>query len=636
MINEEPPSSFAAEAADMETDPARLADLARYPMLAPLVAENPSTRTETLMNLYALDIPNVRRGIARNPGAPMDLLFKLAREYPADFLQNPLLPMLNLTQPNFAKSIPAHAWIGILRCEEIPSFWFKVIKADNYFQRFNAKTWEIMQMHVAMAGEAPDGWREVAGMALKKYQKNMPKASPLSHNEEFALFILFVLLFPLATPMVKARWDWNTRASANIRDNIQLALAAGVPIDRGGLKVLARKPDVSLQVAVARHAMTPTRILAHLSKYGSPAVRGAVAGNPQTPGQNIARLLTDAHAMVRRRAVTHPAVGRQDFGYLQYDEDATVRAAIAGRHGLDASIYTRLSCDAAYQVRRALARNVQVSQEILRLLAHDGEPEVRAAAASNPRLPLDLLAGLSRDDAEIVRAGLGSNARLSSDSAEQFLHDQSLMVRKALAANPRTPIALLDALLHTEEMTIWQGLVRHPRLEPAQLIYLAEHGDIAVRSAVAAHKRTPLEVLERLARENRRELWQGLVTNPHTPLPILKRAIETEDYKIWFSVMNHPAMMQSRGQPFVELLQKKLRPLLIENTLPAWFRKAVLQYYTSLPVAIVEIFAESPSWEERYLVARYPYATAAVLETLAHDGNRYVRAAARVALRNAR
>lgn len=629
MINEEPPLSFAAEAASMDTDPARLADLACYPMLAPIVAENPSTHLDTLTYLYNLDIPEVRRGLARNPSAPIDLLFKLVRECPADFLQNPLLPMLNLTQPNFAKEIPSLSWAGLLRCEEVPPLWFKLIKADYRFQYHNAKIWDNMQMHVELAGEAPADWRRSVSSALKKYQKELVDKSLLSGDVEFPLLLLFVMLFPQGAPMLRERWERYTSAATDIRDKILPTLAAGFPIGTGGLKVLTRTADVNVQVAIARHAMTPTKTLRHFATYGKPAVRRAVASNPRTFPNDILMLAGDMDASVRQRAVTYHTLGSQDLAYLRYDDDASVRAAIATRHGLDDSCYTELGGDAAPEVRKALARNAQIPLDVLRLLARDSEPEVRAAAASNPRLPLDLIAALAQDDAEVVRAGVGGSARITTDIAEQLLQDQSIKVRKALAANPRTPVAFLDVLLQTGEMEIWQGLARQPRLEPAQLVYLAEHGDLQVRSAVVAHKRTPPEVLEQLAREDRKVIWQSLASNPHTPLAILQRAIETEDYGIWFRVMNHPAMMQCRRQPFLELLRKKMRTLIINDELPAWFRKAVWQYYPSLPAAIVETFAMSLRWEERYLVTRYPYVTPTTLEALAHDGNQYVRAAAR-------
>ncbi|GHO88477.1 hypothetical protein [Dictyobacter formicarum] len=629
MINEEPPSSFAVEAASMDTDPTRLADLVRYPILAPIVAENPSVNLDTLTHLYKLNIPEVRRGLARNPSVPMDLLFLLAREYPADFLQNPLLPMLNLAQPDFAKKIPALAWAGLLRCENIPPLWFKLIKADYRFQRYNLKTWESMQMHVTLGGEAPTDWRQIVATALKKYQQKLVDELLLSSDVEFSLLLLFVMLFPQVAPMLRERWARYTAASMDIRDKILPVLAAGIPIGTGGLKVLTRTDDVNLQIAVARHALTPARILAHFTTHGRPAVRRAVAGNPHTSAKDILTLTGDADATVRQRAVSHHTLSSQNLTYLRYDDDASVRAAIATRHGLDDAFYAELARDAASKVRKALARNVQIPQDVLCSLAVDSESEVRSAAASNPRLPLDLVEALARDEAEVVRASIGDSARLTADVAGQLLQDQSIKVRNALAANPRTPSAVLDVLLQTGEMEIWQGLARQPHLEPAQLVYLAKHGDLQVRSAVAAHKRTPIEMLEQLAREDRKEIWQALASNPHTPLTILKCAIETEDYEIWFRVMNHPAMMRCRRQPFLELLRKKMRTLIINDELPAWFRKAVWQYYPSLPAAIVETFAISLCWEERYLVTRYPYVTPTTLEALAHDGNQYVRAAAR-------
>jgi hypothetical protein len=58
----------------------------------------------------------------------------------------------------------------------------------------------------------------------------------------------------------------------------------------------------------------------------------------------------------------------------------------------------------------------------------------------------------------------------------------------------------------------------------------------------------------------------------------------------------------------------------------------LFQYYTALPTTILELFANSPNWEERYLVARHPQIAESVLDALSHDGICYVRAAANDAL----
>ena len=77
-----------------------------------------------------------------------------------------------------------------------------------------------------------------------------------------------------------------------------------------------------------------------------------------------------------------------------------------------------------------------------------------------------------------------------------------------------------------------------------------------------------------------------------------------------------------------------IQRLITTNSLPDWLRRVVFQYHAALPVALIEPFAASPYWEERYLAARYPRLPEALLNELAHDGIGYVRTVAGEALQH--
>ncbi len=233
-----------------------------------------------------------------------------------------------------------------------------------------------------------------------------------------------------------------------------------------------------------------------------------------------------------------------------------------------------------------------------------------------------------------MRAHLSGNARLLEQYTTQLTQDSSLMVRKYLATNPRTPTTLLHQLWLTGEMEIWLGLARHPHASPELLTWLAQQGDVRVRAIVAAHKHTPATVLHALARQNVREIWYGLVTNPHTPLAILELALATPYTDLWQRMLNHPVIICNQYRPFFALLTSKIQQLIASGNLPNWLRQVVFQYYTALPATIVEPFASSPYWEERYLAASHPHISTSVLDMLAHDGICYVRAAAQDTLKH--
>lgn len=149
-----------------------------------------------------------------------------------------------------------------------------------------------------------------------------------------------------------------------------------------------------------------------------------------------------------------------------------------------------------------------------------------------------------------------------------------------------------------------------------------------IQARVAAHKHTTVEVLHELAKQNKREIWYGLVANPHTPLDILELAYAMAYIELRQRIINHPVMVHNHHRPLLALLANKIQQLIAPGNLPNWLRQVVFQYYTSLPATIVEPFASSPYWEERYIAACHSHISTSVLDMLAHDGICYVREAA--------
>lgn len=345
---------------------------------------------------------------------------------------------------------------------------------------------------------------------------------------------------------------------------------------------------------------------------------------------------------------------------LALDAESTVRAAVARHPRLSLEISQLLAEDAAATVRAALARNVHASKETLVLLARDAHVEVRAALARNPRLPAEVFELLVQDERAEVRQGLASNPSLPFPLLEQLAANASPEVRCCLAANPRTPPGLLEAWLQGEIQPKPQGLpalaqkmlslrqpqskpsdkklllalARNPHAPSALLAALAEYrsGKFSaltdLYAAVAAHKRTPVETLKRLADRQDRAIWRSLAVNPHTPLDVLKRLLAVEDDELRVRVAHHPAVLRDQRRIVVDLLLEKVRQDKRSSMLPAWF----FFQQGELPETRFRQLLASTIWRDRYLVAQHPRASQETLTALTHDGNRFVRAAARTAL----
>lgn len=625
----------------MDTPAKRLEELARFPILLPLIAANPATPAAVLAQLSEANEVEIRRAVALNPNALLPVLGRLAGEFPGEFLRNPVLPILNMTRPGFIKELPFLAWASLLRFEQLSPAWFQQIKTDIRYQRNQDAIWKLLQLHVNLIGttrkvivlpyfdQRGRQWKAIIQDELKRDLQAAPRPAALAVGDEMDLFWLFVLLMPPAVPMLKAQWIQAARTSER---QAGLMLASSVAIGEKTLTRLTHEKSLFVRCQVARHPRTSAKILGRLASSRHPEVRSAVASNPRAPAGLISTLLADSQASVRRAAISHPSLTSEDYEIMALDHESSVRAALAALHLLDNTLFARLAGDPAATVRAAVARNLHAPQELLTILARDGESSVRAAVAGNPCLSTEMYVALLNDPAETVRARLAGNARLSEQNAARLAQDSSLLVLASLAANPRAPLSLLEQLWQTGEMEVRRGLARNPRLSLDLLAQLARQGDARVRAAVAAHKRTPPEVLRELAREDRREIWLALASNPHAPLDLLESALATSNVELWLRLFNHPAMQRNQRRPFFALLAGKLQQCIATDKLPDWLRRVVFQYYTALPAAFLKPLAASPFWEERYLAARHPRAPEALLNELAHDGICYVRTAAQDAL----
>jgi hypothetical protein len=75
-------SKLQQEAVNENTSPERLEELGNIPELAPLVARNINTSSETLKKLAKCEQDNILEAIVSNPNTPKEILIKLGLIYP--------------------------------------------------------------------------------------------------------------------------------------------------------------------------------------------------------------------------------------------------------------------------------------------------------------------------------------------------------------------------------------------------------------------------------------------------------------------------------------------------------------------------------------------------------------------------
>jgi hypothetical protein len=290
----DPPLHLRREAADPQTAPERLRELAQLPLLAPIVATNPAANAPLLRALADSNDATTRAAIAAHPNAPLDLLLHLGGEFPAAFCANPVLPLLLLEQPDLPARMEPDTLRRLLCYAGVPRSILRWIAAHAA-----PPEPEAARLHILLAGEAGAGWLAQARAAFWK-------TAPPSYGD-----LLLELLGLGAVPawlleMLAAIGDVEVRAAVARSPHTPRALRrAGASGDLRSYVRPAQLCDpetlgwlatggVYARRVAARNPMTPAPVLAQLADDESPIVHRAVAEHPDVPTALLERFAADS------------------------------------------------------------------------------------------------------------------------------------------------------------------------------------------------------------------------------------------------------------------------------------------------------------------------------------------------------
>lgn len=220
----------------------------------------------------------------------------------------------------------------------------------------------------------------------------------------------------------------------------------------------------------------------------------------------------------------------------------------------------------------------------------------------------------------------------SSSTPEQDACAEDFSVRAIAAAHPGLSYATLRTLADDPSPKVRAAVVQNPGITHELLAYLAGDDSSLVLRAVAAHPATPPELLERLVYEHS---WFNVpvrlaaAQRPDLAPGILELLAGDRSIHIRQAVLRHPNTPASARS---QVLDAALGAC-IHSSEPFYHVIALAHPY--MPIETLQINLNSPIWAERYAIARNPSTPEAIHSTLAHDGNRLVRAAARAALQKA-
>lgn len=137
--------------------------------------------------------------------------------------------------------------------------------------------------------------------------------------------------------------------------------------------------------------------LEKLSRSTKKDNRAFVARHPLTPPKLLSKLSKDADRTVRANAARNKNLSEDDQYRLCHDDDTTVRQSLALSTGLTKKVRDVLMRDSDQQVKASLATNITLDRDTYFHLANNGNWMVRQNLAYNPRTPTDLVMALSKD-----------------------------------------------------------------------------------------------------------------------------------------------------------------------------------------------------------------------------------------------
>ncbi|MBD2577945.1 HEAT repeat domain-containing protein [Oscillatoria sp. FACHB-1406] len=340
-------SSLEREASSENTPAPRLTELAGQSLeLARIVAKNITTPPTLLAELSTSEDRLTRQNVTQNPNTSLEVLFELGAEFPDEFFDNPVCPLLPLENPN---------WVEMLPEDTIQTF---------------------LSHHRAQ-------------QALLEGFRN--------HPHPYQLFSCWKLeIHDLPT-------HWLEEFSRSIDEDVRYSAAGNPKTPVSLLKQLSQDTSDRVRHGVANNPKTPVPLLKQLSQDTSYTVRRSVANNPKTSVPLLKQLSQDTSDRVRHGVAKNLKTPVSILKQLSQDTSDRVRYGIAENLKTPVSILKQLLQDTSEAVRESVANNPKTPVSLLKQLSQDTSDRVRDDIAINPKTPISYLETLATDLSLSVR-----------------------------------------------------------------------------------------------------------------------------------------------------------------------------------------------------------------------------------------
>ncbi|MBW4472940.1 MAG: hypothetical protein KME45_21570 [Stenomitos rutilans HA7619-LM2] len=391
------------QAADEATPVEKLREFVQQSVeLARIVSRNSYADPELLRELAASSDQEARCGVAANPNVPVEVLFKLGEEFPKQLLENPVVSLLLLENPDLFNNLPRPTVDSILKEECIPTFFLNW--AINQ-RRIDFSTW------LAKQPETP-----------KRVLVEQATRSIAEQSEPWCEFLESVIQDP-NTPddVLEVIATRDDRLRNPMTDRVDQALMLRPKLPKPVIEILAVRGAVSAKIEIARRPISADLLRTLAEDQSEVWLLCAVALNPNTPEDLLEELI----------------VGDRSPYY--------VKNSVALSPNLsDRLVFLLLEKD-NFDTRSRLEINPHLPITALEKLAKSSNRIHQWLAAMHPNTPMPILMDWLKHDPS-KHTLLARNPAMPEEIIRQFLKSPSASVRAGVAENPSTPETFLIQL----------------------------------------------------------------------------------------------------------------------------------------------------------------------------------------------
>jgi hypothetical protein len=451
--------------------------LAKDPSTPPVLLEALSKKSERLARL-----------IAKNPNITKDTLFRVGAKHPKEFLQNPMLSILALEDPQFWGTLTSGLMLALLRMPAAP---IDKISGALLTEKDELSLSTKLELHFAAHPKTPVVFlSQLAGSFNPQVRAKAARQPALPKT--------------LAKIAGSEQWSHN-HCEYLVTRNPPLLDADFVQLTADEYHFAAQQGEW-FRRTIAQLASTPPRLLQALLIDEDPIVINHVAENPNTPIEALRGLLTNTNF----------------FAYLAGNHTADKELLIFIWENQDLLLGSYKE-----KIQRALAQNPNTPAQLLQRfieknLGFDSKQLMMLhALAENPSLPPGSLREIyeyapTTQSLVIENKSCPTELLLSHDSPYDQIKNPKLPEDLAFSLMKRAPVARLflekkKRAKLSQELLAWLStnkehevrclIAGHPDMPASSLEQLSKDKRYLVRAAVAERKMLPEKIRQRLCHD---------------------------------------------------------------------------------------------------------------------------------------